>query len=128
MTQITKAVLLKVDGTKKFMMPKNGTDFQLDELYELLECDMIERITLDEGLIMIIDEEGKLKNDCKINVAATEGYQICYPPVTDKEAAAYYRDRFGEDTAIIDLNEGMDETLKNSIVGNAIVCPESMLK
>ena len=40
--------------------PKNGTDFQLSELYALLGCTSIETLSLDERNIMVLDEEGKL--------------------------------------------------------------------
>jgi len=40
--------------------PKNGRDFQLTQLYELLSCDMIEIRRLADGRIMVLDEEGKL--------------------------------------------------------------------
>ena len=33
----------------------------LQELYELIGCDLVELIQLDRGIIMVVDEEGKLK-------------------------------------------------------------------
>ena len=33
----------------------------LQELYDLIGCDLVELIQLDRGIIMAIDEEGKLK-------------------------------------------------------------------
>ena len=41
--------------------PKNGRDFGLKQLYELLECDTIEVVRLDQETLMIIDEEGKIR-------------------------------------------------------------------
>ena len=50
--------------------PKKG--FQLAELYEALDCDTIEVVSLDDsGLILIIDEEGKFKNHDQHNIGAT---------------------------------------------------------
>jgi hypothetical protein len=54
------ATLYKTDGTQIEVKPSNGTDFQLAELYELLGCSMIEVVRMKRGLIMIVDEEGKL--------------------------------------------------------------------
>ena len=39
--------------------PKNGTDFQLAELYELLGCETIEIRQVTPECIMVLDEEGK---------------------------------------------------------------------
>jgi hypothetical protein len=33
----------------------------LQELYDLIGCDLVELIQLDRGIIMVVDEEGKLK-------------------------------------------------------------------
>ena len=33
----------------------------LQELYDLIGCDLVELVQLDRGIIMAIDEEGKLK-------------------------------------------------------------------
>ena len=56
------AILIKADGTVTEIEPKNGTDFQLQECYKLLGCDMIQVIPTRAGRIMVIDEEGKLNN------------------------------------------------------------------
>ena len=33
----------------------------LEELYEIIGCDLIELVELDRGIIMVVDEEGKYK-------------------------------------------------------------------
>ena len=33
----------------------------LDELYEIIGCDLVELVELDRGIIMVVDEEGKCK-------------------------------------------------------------------
>ena len=38
------AKLFRTDGTAMDITPKNGTDFQLDELYEALDCELVEVI------------------------------------------------------------------------------------
>lgn len=60
----------------EYVTPEDGLDrpFRLHELYDLLDCSMIEVVNLHgmfEGLILIVDEEGKLKGDPKVNVSAT---------------------------------------------------------
>ena len=40
---------------------KEATSGDLQELYSLIGCDLVELIQLDRGIIMAIDEEGKLK-------------------------------------------------------------------
>jgi len=57
------ATLYTTDGKQREVQPKNGTDFQLDELYKLLGCEMIEFVVprSQPGCILIIDEEGKLR-------------------------------------------------------------------
>lgn len=58
------ATLYKTDGTSEEVKPKNGRNFQLKELYEMLGCDMIE-VAYPRGdtkHILIIDEEGKVRN------------------------------------------------------------------
>ena len=65
------AILLREDGTSQNIVPKNGNDFKLKELYEMLNCELIEVVqTNSAGIIMIIDEEGKLKN-LPINIEAS---------------------------------------------------------
>lgn len=69
------AELIRVDGTRETVTPKNGTDFQFKgEAYDLLGTDMIQIVETIDGRIMLIDEEGKLKEK-PINVAATRLYK-----------------------------------------------------
>ena len=41
------------------------------ELYALLDCQVVEVIRLTSELILIVDEEGKFKNPCYLNLLAT---------------------------------------------------------
>jgi hypothetical protein len=74
-----KAALLKTNGEEETITPENGTDFKIEELYTLLSCKMIEVVysqcsaTRRRGMILIIDEEGKLCGK-PINDQATEIY------------------------------------------------------
>lgn len=49
------AKLYKDDGTIIEVEPKNGRHFRLEELYEMLECDLVEMVFLRDNKIMLID-------------------------------------------------------------------------
>jgi len=55
MTQI-----IKTNGEVIETKPKNGTDFQLDELQSIVGG-YIEVVSLHDGRLVVCDEEGKLK-------------------------------------------------------------------
>ena len=40
---------------------KKNPNRTLEELYEIIGCDLIELVELDCGIIMVVDEEGKCK-------------------------------------------------------------------
>jgi hypothetical protein len=78
----SKAYLIKVGEEPREIQPENGTDFSLQELYRLLDCDMVEiartQMTHAPGRawrnnILIIDEEGKCKGK-PANDYASEWY------------------------------------------------------
>ena len=94
-----KAKLLKVSGEVMEIEPKNGTDFKLDELYEHLQCSLVEVINLNQDDIMVVDEEGKWASNNVINVNATVLAQ--------------------ENRAIV---------FWDYIAGNAIVCNRQMIR
>ena len=66
---MNKAKLYKADGTILEVVPANGTDFQLDELQKMVGG-YIEIVPAGKGKIMVLDNEGKLK-DKPVNNAAT---------------------------------------------------------
>jgi len=41
---------------------KKNPNRTLEELYEIIGCDLIELVELDCGIIMVVDEEGKCKD------------------------------------------------------------------
>ncbi len=51
--------------------PANGRSFKLAELYRLLDCELVEVVRLTEELILITDEEGKLRTPAYLNLLAT---------------------------------------------------------
>ena len=59
--------------------PKNGTDFTLEELQGYVGG-YIEIIHLNDGRIMVINEEGKLLG-LPLNMLATIQYQLSYGPL-----------------------------------------------
>lgn len=71
-----KAKLLKTDVTVVEVEPKNGTDFQLEELQEFVGGH-VEVISLNEKQILVINEEGKLL-DLPINALATNCLELAF--------------------------------------------------
>ena len=72
------AVLYKVNGEKVDVRPKNGKDFKLEELRELLHCDWVEVAHMPrDGHFFLVDEEGKLTGK-PLNVRATKIYSYYY--------------------------------------------------
>lgn len=66
------ATLLRTDRPAEDVAPDDAkAGFQLAQLYRLLECSTIEIIRLGDGFIMVIDEEGKLKEGNTVNGQAT---------------------------------------------------------
>jgi hypothetical protein len=67
-----KAVTIAVDGTITEVAPANGTDFKLEELHRLAECEMVEVIYLRlpgyprGSHVMVLDEEGKVSRHPKL--------------------------------------------------------------
>nr|DAF67738.1 MAG TPA: protein of unknown function DUF3846 [Caudoviricetes sp.] len=63
------ATLIKADGTKQEIQPKNGTDFKLEELQKYVDG-YIEIINLQNGEILVINDDGKERYPT--NTTATE--------------------------------------------------------
>ena len=78
--------------------PANGTDWTLEELYKLIDTDLIEVVPVNDDLILIVDEEGLCKES----------------PIPNPEASG--------------VVEYHNRHFKDKIVGKAILCPSSMLK
>ena len=89
------AQLLKFDGITEIVVPADlASGFSLDELYALVGCEMIEAVYLDDGTVMVIDEEGKLR-------------------------AGFEERRNARATRLLELAGGM---LGDFITGNALIC------
>lgn len=52
------ATLIKTDGSKQEIQPKNGLDFQLDELQKFVDG-YIEIVNLHNGYVLVINDNGK---------------------------------------------------------------------
>ena len=62
----------------KQVYPKNPDGLELEEFYREIECETIEVVQLFdqlEGYILVIDEEGRLKNKPE-NIGATEMFRV----------------------------------------------------
>jgi hypothetical protein len=59
--------------------PRNGRNFKLPELYEMLNCRTVEVVPLTDELILIIDDEGKFHHPCYLNLLATYLWYQCQP-------------------------------------------------
>ena len=67
------AIVIKTDGTKDALQPKNNKVFTLEELKSVVGG-YIEIVQLTKDYLMVINEEGKLL-DLPINVVATRVYR-----------------------------------------------------
>ena len=56
------------DGSESTVRPKTTEGFSLQEVYDLIGngCDIVETVQLNDGRIMLLDEEGKIRNDTLI--------------------------------------------------------------
>ena len=70
------ATIYKAHGEVIKSEPKNGRDYQLDELQAIVSG-YIEVVSLHDGRIMVINEEGKI-NGLAINWNATKIFQRVY--------------------------------------------------
>lgn len=77
----TKAKILYTNGDIKDVQPKNGTDFSLEELQEIVGG-WIQIVNLNDRQILVINEEGKL-DGLPGNELATQVYCIAKQPYVD---------------------------------------------
>ena len=68
-TEIKTAKIVYPDKDSEDYTPKNGTTFELEEMQEIVGG-YIEIIRLNDGRMIIVDEEGKSKNKA-VNIPAT---------------------------------------------------------
>ena len=64
---------IDVDGVVTEIKPNDEKEgYELKEMYEMCDTDIIEFVYLPENKILVVDEEGALKEDRKINWNATK--------------------------------------------------------
>lgn len=124
------ATLYRADGTQENIQPANDTDFQLDEMCKILKCDYVENIrTGDPAMIMLGDEEARLKDGYVINVEATriyrEGNGI---PNSPEGARKYFNEVMADMGDAVILYTGDEDEEPYTIVGDVIYCPSVMLR
>lgn len=70
------ATIYKTDGTSVSIQPKNGKDFSLKEMQEIVDG-YIEILDLNDGRIIVLNEEGKC-DGLPYNHLATLMYRKSY--------------------------------------------------
>ncbi len=114
-----EAKLIKTDGSIISIEPKNKKHFEYKEVLDILKCDIIQTVGVkDEKMIMICDEEGKLKNNPIVNEKATDIY------MEDRMTEEEFKEIYGSMYEVIILSS--PDGLSNKIVGDVILCPEKM--
>ncbi len=116
------AYVIKPSGEITDVMPKNGSDFSLEEMYALVECDCIEIVHLHDGKIMIVDEDGR-NNRKPPNEIAGNYYKIGRSSVAESKARLE-KEWGAKGFAVFVLTSDDDP----AIVGNALVCEKNMVK
>jgi hypothetical protein len=103
--------------------PGNGRDFQLHELYELLDCQTIEVLYLGNGRSMVIDGEGKLLAAPVRNERATTLADF----VTPAQMTSYL---LALREAGIDVirTGGPNDMESDFIAGDVLICEEHELR
>lgn len=80
-----RGTIIYPDGKVLYVTPEDGKQFTLDELYKLLDCELVQVLYLDHKKILILDEEGKFKEDQQFNLRATSiAYKFRKIQITDR--------------------------------------------
>jgi hypothetical protein len=118
------AIIYRANGTQEVVTPKNGNNFQLQELYSLLSCSMIEHVDIgNPNVTMIADEEGALRNDCVVNKEATKMFREAHGITNPSEYMEQMRQQYGD---IIFVDHDNCEPF--SVVGDVLVVSNDMLQ
>jgi hypothetical protein len=125
--ELTQPIYISADNSKiENIEPLNKTDFTLQELYKLINTDIIQVLELYDGTIMIIDEEGKLKNDAKVNKLATQLYSVDRMNEDELRKLFSFYEAIGIPVvSTLDTDIGFPH---NSIVGNVVICQSKYLR
>jgi len=112
------AILTKPDETTVKVEPKNGTNFELEELYGYLECNMIEisRCSIT-GQIIVSDEEAGCRGDLVNHPTFGVAIQVRrgeYLPFLNRHATTL-------------LHPSLVPFGYNNIFGNALICEDRQI-
>jgi hypothetical protein len=114
------ATLLLASGGSQVILPENRKKFSLNEVLKHIDCRVIDVISLTDGRIMIIDDEGKFDEDHEVNLAATILFRE--GRMTYNEVLLYMKKLVEDGVNVIDAREIQGD---DYIAGNAIVCQPS---
>lgn len=89
------AILLKIDGTRETILPKNGKCFEIEELQKCVGG-LVEYVRLNDNETMAINEEGKLIG-LEVNDAANE--------IAERHSAIFFWDFIVGDVVICQNSE-----------------------
>lgn len=87
-----KSILYKIDGTKTPVAPANGKEFSLQEMYDLIGCNIVEVVQGQDGDVpgeLWCDEEALLKSDAVMNIHATNLYRAAHPGIDYRELGIF---------------------------------------
>jgi hypothetical protein len=118
------ATIIRKDGTRTEISPKNGTDFSLEEFREIIGGGYVEVVPLPSpDTILIVDEEGALQTGNR-NPEATKLYrdawQLDYPHYQNDLHVAQLRDD-NPGTTVIDLTRATSYE-PYTICGDVLLC------
>lgn len=111
------AVLIKANGEKTEVHPEDGRYFSLYEMYTLLNCNLIDIINLDDGRLMVCDDEGKFSDDWEINMEATELFRA--GRMTHTEFREYMKNLSEKENIV--FIDATGDTL-DCVAGDVLVC------
>ena len=78
--------IIKTDGTRHDVVPRNNTDFQCDELQEIIGG-YFEILPLSKSQIMVVNEEGKIHGKLFQNISRTclitKKRNVPFPPLAE---------------------------------------------
>lgn len=116
------ATFIPADESKPLagVKPENGTNFTLQELYRLLECDTVECVDVFNGDVMICDEDAKFARK-RTNKRATA--MVHLPRVGElKQALADNPDLIVYSPT--DWQSLPDDAKADAITGDVLVCKQ----
>lgn len=114
------AALIKADGTRTEIQPKNGKNFTLQELYDHIGCSMVQLCEgAHDGKILIFDEEFL----CRGDLVRHPSHGIALE-TRDDEGRTVYKPYLNRVATML-MHPSMGPMTHNVICGNAVHCDDS---